>query len=565
MDVIERNWETHPEITKKQSDLLYGYDPILKQILINRGYTTREEAERYLYGSLPVGTESRSLLGIEEAIERISYAIQHGENIAIYGDYDVDGVTATALLSEVLYALGAQVEGYIPNRFEEGYGLNFEAIDELHLQGKNLVITVDCGIRSPDEVAYAKSLGMDMIISDHHHPGPVLPEAVAIINPKQADDNYPYQDLAGVGLAYKLASALTGPTDPLIQGVLDLVTLGTVADLVPLVGENRALVKAGLYQMREPHRQGLRSLMGVARLNPAQVSARDIGYVLGPRLNAAGRLDTAYAALELLLAKDVALAAKLAQMLDNQNRERQQITKTIQKHAEELALREDPEALLLFAADSRYNVGVVGLAASRLSEKYYRPAIVASIGEETTRGSCRSIPEFHITAALDQCADLMEHHGGHAAAAGFTIQTKLLPILVSRLRTIAEEELGRMREEGNLRKTLRADLELPLSELKPELLEYLEWLEPTGMGNPQAEFISRGLIVTRYRAVGKDGSHLKMTVTDKRITYDAIAFRQGAWTKNMPPKVDLFYTYEKNEYQGRESLQLNVIDIKPSG
>jgi len=565
MDVIERNWETHPEITKKQSDLLYGYDPILKQILINRGYTTREEAERYLYGSLPVGTESRSLLGIEEAIERISYAIQHGENIAIYGDYDVDGVTATALLSEVLYALGAQVEGYIPNRFEEGYGLNFEAIDELHLQGKNLVITVDCGIRSPDEVAYAKSLGMDMIISDHHHPGPVLPEAVAIINPKQADDNYPYQDLAGVGLAYKLASALTGPTDPLIQGVLDLVTLGTVADLVPLVGENRALVKAGLYQMREPHRQGLRSLMGVARLNPAQVSARDIGYVLGPRLNAAGRLDTAYAALELLLAKDVALAAKLAQMLDNQNRERQQITKTIQKHAEELALREDPEALLLFAADSSYNVGVVGLAASRLSEKYYRPAIVASIGEETTRGSCRSIPEFHITAALDQCADLMEHHGGHAAAAGFTIQTKLLPILVSRLRTIAEEELGRMREEGNLRKTLRADLELPLSELKPELLEYLEWLEPTGMGNPQAEFISRGLIVTRYRAVGKDGSHLKMTVTDKRITYDAIAFRQGAWTKNMPPKVDLFYTYEKNEYQGRESLQLNVIDIKPSG
>lgn len=564
MELSPKKWIVEEKISTNLHYELASYDPVLRQILVNRGYRRKEEAERYLYGAIPAGTEALGLTGMDPAVRRIRDAIQRGEKIAVYGDYDVDGVTATALLSEVLAGLGAQVEGYIPNRFEEGYGLNREAIEELHLQGKKLVITVDCGIRSPEEVAYANRLGLDMIISDHHHPGPALPEAVAIINPKQPSDEYPYKDLAGVGLAYKLASALINPSDPLVQGVLDLVTLGTVADLVPLVDENRALVKAGLYQMREPHRQGLRSLMGVARLNPAQISARDIGYVLGPRLNAAGRLDTAYAALELLLARDVALAAKLAQMLDNQNRERQEITRAVQEHAEEQALGEDPEGLLLIAADKSYNVGVVGLAASRLSEKYYRPAIVARIGEETTRGSCRSIPEFHITAALDQCADLMEHHGGHAAAAGFTIRTKRLPELVSRLRAIAEGELGALRDEGDLRRTLKADLELPLHELRPELLQYLEWLEPTGMGNPRAKFISRDLIVTRYKKVGKDGSHLKMTVTDKQITYDAIAFRQGDWAERMPSKVDLFYTYEKNEYQGRESLQLNVIDIKPS-
>jgi single-stranded-DNA-specific exonuclease len=560
MPVLKKRWVVPDPITKEQADMLTGYPRIIQQILVNRGHETREAAERFLYAAIPSGSDPLSMVGIREAVTRIKRAISNNERIAVYGDYDVDGVTATALLTEVLDKLGADVEGYIPNRFDEGYGLNKEALKELHDQGKTLVITVDCGIRSPREVEYASGLGLDIIISDHHHPSDELPQAVAIINPKQSNDDYPYKELAGVGLAYKLASALSDNQDQIVEGSLDLVALGTVADLAPLVNENRALVRAGLRYIREPHRQGLRSLIGVSRLDPHKITARDIGFVLGPRLNAAGRLDTAYAALELLMAKNVALAAKLAQMLDNQNRERREITREVQEHAEQQALDGDPDALLLFAADPSYNMGVVGLAASRLVDRFYRPSIVAFEGEEYTRGSCRSIPEFHITDALDRCADLLVRHGGHAAAAGFTILNQNLPEFITRLRELANQQLA----DQDLRPTLTADVELPLSELKPDLLEYLNMLEPTGHGNPQARFISCDLFITRYKTVGRDGSHLKFSVTDRSITYDAIAFRQGEWAKNMPPRVDLFYTFEENEYQGRKSLQLNVKDMRPS-
>ncbi len=564
MPVLKKRWVVPDPITKEQADMLAGYPRIIQQILVNRGHETREAAERFLYAAIPSGSDPLSMVGIREAVTRIKRAISNNERIAVYGDYDVDGVTATALLTEVLDKLGADVEGYIPNRFDEGYGLNKEALKDLHDQGKTLVITVDCGIRSPREVEYAAGLGLDIIISDHHHPSDELPQAVAIINPKQSNDDYPYKELAGVGLAYKLASALSDNQDQVVEGSLDLVALGTVADLAPLVNENRALVRAGLRYIREPHRQGLRSLIGVSRLDPHKITARDIGFVLGPRLNAAGRLDTAYAALELLMAKNVALAAKLAQMLDNQNRERREITREVQEHAEQQALDGDPDALLLFAADPSYNMGVVGLAASRLVDRFYRPSIVAFEGEEYTRGSCRSIPEFHITDALDRCADLLVRHGGHAAAAGFTILNQNLPEFITRLRELADQQLAQLADDDLLRPTLTADVELPLSELKPDLLEYLNMLEPTGHGNPQARFISRDLFITRYKTVGRDGSHIKFSVTDRSITYDAIAFRQGEWAKNMPPRVDLFYTFEENEYQGRKSLQLNVKDMRPS-
>jgi single-stranded-DNA-specific exonuclease len=292
-----------------------------------------------------------------------------------------------------------------------------------------------------------------------------------------------------------------------------------------------------------------------------KVSASDIGFVLGPRLNAAGRLDSALASLNLLLTEDVMEAGRLAQLLDGQNRERQQITRDMQTRATELALAEDPEALLLFAADPDFNPGVVGLAASRLTEAFYRPSIVAQKGEDFTRGSCRSIPEFHITEALDTCADLLEHHGGHKAAAGFTVRTERLPALIERLQCVAREQLTGL----DLRPMLYADLELPLSELKPEILKYLDWLQPTGQANPQAVFVSRGLQVAHSRPVGRDGAHLKLSVTDGRITYDAIAFRQGHWHEAMPAQVDVMYNYEINEFNGNRYLQLNVIDLKPSG
>lgn len=541
----------------------------MRQILFNRGYADKTSALNFLSASPPADADPTNLLGMQAAVERILFAISRGERIAIYGDYDVDGVTATTLLVQVLTALGAQVEGYIPNRFDEGYGLNNEALDALKQSGVSLVVTVDCGVRSNEEGEHAKKLGLDLIITDHHHLGEQLPPALAIINPKRPGSTYPDINLAGVGIAYKLAvailTALRSSNNHLAAAfdesqLLDLVALGTVADLAPLTGENRSLVRRGLNAMRIPHRQGLQALIGVCGLAPSKIRATDIGFVLGPRLNAAGRLDSARAAFELLSTTNINTAGRLAQQLDNQNRERQTITREIQEKAGRIALEEDPDTLLLFAADPEFNPGIVGLVASRLSEQYYRPAIVAHRGERETRASCRSIPEFHITEALDKCEHLMEHHGGHAAAAGFTVRNENLDELVSSLRSIADEELSGL----DLKPVLQADLEIQLSNLVPEIIEQLEILQPTGYGNPQAVFVSRELKVNDHRQVGRDGSHLKLVVSDGWVTYDAIAFRQGHWHADMPLFVDLVYTFEKNEFNGRESLQLKVKDIKPS-
>jgi len=561
---LTKRWKIEPHISAEIEDTLHSFPPLLRQILGSRGYITPEAARAFLEASSPAVTDPFCMKGISEAVERLQYAIRGGEIIAIYGDYDADGVTATALLVQALNALGAQVQAYIPNRFEEGYGLNNEALASLHRQGVSVVVTVDCGIRSLPEVEYAHELGLDLIITDHHTPGINLPRAYAVINPKQIEDTYPDKDLAGVGLAYKLACALITVLQP--QNIqpetfLDLVALGTVADLAPLIGENRYLVKAGLQMIRQPSRQGLHALMEIAGLKPGRVSATDIGYVLGPRLNAAGRLDSAMAAYELLTTNDIFRAGQLAQMLDVQNRERQQITRSIQEQAEQIALAENPDALLLFAAHPDFNSGVVGLAASRLTEQYYRPAIVAHYGSHFTRGSCRSIPEFDITEALDQCVDLLEHYGGHTAAAGFTIRNENLPVFVERLQSIASQQLSSL----DLRPCLSADAEIPLSDLKPEYLKYLDWLQPTGIKNREVIFVSRGLQVKYPRLVGKDGAHLKISVTDGWITHDAIAFRQGYWFQQMPPLIDLMYSFEKNEYNGRETIQLNVRDLKPSG
>jgi len=415
-----------------------------------------------------------------------------------------------------------------------------------------------------EEARHARDIGLDLIISDHHNPGEELPEAIAVIDPKRVDSDYPEKNLAGVGVAYKLAAALASKIEfsahAQAEDYLDLVALGTVADLVPLIGENRTLVRDGLSQLRQTRRQGIRSLMGIASIQPEKMTATDIGFGLGPRLNAAGRLDTATDALHLLTTQDLLKAGEMAQQLEIQNRKRQSITREIQAQAETLALEEDPDAFLLFAAHPDFNAGVVGLAASRLTDQYYRPAVVGHTDGDYTRASCRSISEFHITEALDQCADLLEKYGGHAAAAGFTVHNKNLTELVARLKSLAAEQLS----ELDLRPTLTADLELPLSALKPEVLEYLDWLQPTGYGNPQVAFISRRLQVTNSRRVGKDQSHLKLSVTDGQLTFDAIAFRLGDWHDDMPPRIDLLYRFEVNEFRGRKTLQLNVRDIRPS-
>jgi single-stranded-DNA-specific exonuclease len=562
-----KRWLIPPVITREADITLKAFPPVLRQILFNRGYATDAEARAFLKAEPDFDTDPFQMTGMQAAVERIRFALDQDEQIAIYGDYDVDGVTSTALLVDILNALGASVRGYIPNRFDEGYGLNNEALSQLKDDGVKLVITVDCGIRSPDEALHARTIGLDLIITDHHHPsdGP-LPPAVAVINPKQPGDIYPDKDLAGVGIAYKLAEALVSnqPSADSFQltNLLDLVALGTVADLAPLVGENRFLVRRGLRQMRETTRQGLFSLAAVADLNLPRVNATDIGFRLGPRLNAAGRLDEALAAYELLTTTDVFKAGQLSQQLDVQNRERQRITREMQAQAEELALADETDAFLLFAAHESFNAGVVGLAASRLTDTYYRPAVVAHIDTETTRGSCRSIPEFHITDALDQCADILVRHGGHAAAAGFTVENDKLDELVSRLKYIAKEQLGGQ----DLRPTLTADAEIPLTEVRPELLNALKYLEPTGYGNPDAVFVSREVRVRHARTVGADGKHLKMYLEDEAgATHDAIGFRLGHLQPELPGYVDIMYTYEINEYNGRVNYQLNLKDVKAAG
>jgi len=562
-----KRWVIQPKITPQADAALEKFPPILKHILFNRGYGTDAEARAFLKAQPVSDTDPFQLTGMEIAVERIRRALENNEPIAIYGDYDVDGVTSTALLVQALEACGANVRGYIPNRFDEGYGLNMDALDSLKEAGVQLVITVDCGIRSPEEVLYAKTIGLDLIISDHHHPdGTNLPPALAVINPKQHDDPYPDKELAGVGIAYKIAEALYSVSKPVnnfpLTDLLDLVALGTVADLAPLVGENRVLVRRGIRQIHETKRQGLFSLAGVANTKIDKINAGNIGFMLGPRLNASGRLESALASFELLTTTDVMRAGQLAQQLDVQNRQRQSITRSMQQQAEEIATSEDPEAFLLFAAHESFNPGVVGLAASRLTETYYRPAVVAAKGPDETRGSCRSIPEFHITDALDLCKDLLVRHGGHAAAAGFTVKNENLSELVTRLKEIARDGLEGM----DLRQTLTADMEVAVEELNFEVLEHLTYLEPTGYGNPEAVFVARNVNVKSSRTVGSEGRHLKLSLEDSTgAILDCIGFRMGDLRETLPERIDVMFTLEANEWNGRTTLQLNLKDAKAAG
>jgi len=562
----DKRWEIANPISEEIHAALKDYDPIIRQILFNRGISSSEQAEDFINAAAPPETDPFNLSSMAEAVDRISHAIDKNQSIVIYGDYDVDGVTATALLTHSLQLSGAQVQSYIPDRFEEGYGLNPDAIKTLHDQGVQLVITVDCGIRAVGEIDYANQLGIDVIITDHHRPGEEIPNALAVINPRRQDDPYPDKDLTGVGLAYKLLDALKQQSiktnsksifpDPELY--LDFVALGTVADLAPLLGENRALVRGGIKQLRNSTRPGLKALIGVAGQNPSKINSSTIGYVLGPRLNAAGRLDTAQNSLDLLLAENQSKAGLLAQKLESSNRKRQQRTLEQQKKAEEI-IKIETEAPLIIVYGPEFEQGIIGLVASRLTEKYYRPAVVISLGKETSRGSCRSIPEFHITNALEECSEMLVRFGGHSAAAGFTIKNENIFDLSNQLTGIAEKELG----TADLQQTIKADIDLQLSDLNFELLEKLEHLQPTGRGNPPAQFASFGVRVLGKKTVGNDKQHLKLILTDGHITYDAIAFRQGYWQDVMPEFINIIYTFELNEYNGRSTLQLNIKDIKP--
>ncbi|MBN1995738.1 MAG: single-stranded-DNA-specific exonuclease RecJ [Anaerolineae bacterium] len=561
-----KRWEVAPRAPAAHFAKFPDLPPLIVQILYNRGFTDIAEINNFI-ACRWAEDDPFTLKGMAEAVERLRRAIKKQEPIAVYGDYDADGVTATALMMQVLTALGAKVQPYIPNRFDEGYGLNNEALAELAAQGVKVVLTVDCGIRSVPEVAYGRSLGLDIIITDHHTVGEAIPPALAAINPKQGDCPYPFEELAGVGLAYKLAQALA-QTGLLHNGhqqpadFLDLVAVGTVADLAPLYGENRKLVSQGLQQLNQSLRPGLQALMAQVGPKSNTISTGTIGFVIGPRLNAAGRLDSALAAYHLLMAQHTTEASQLAAQLDAQNRERQELTLNTVEIARQIILADDAQQPLYFISQPDFNPGVVGLAASRLTEEFYRPTLIAERGPETTKGSARSIREFHITEALDQCADLLVRYGGHAAAAGFTLKNENVPEFQERLRHIARQNL----DVAQLRPTITIDGEVNLRGVRPPLAEAIATLQPFGCGNPTPCFLTRNLEVKYFKTVGLDDKHLRLILHDGRHAWSAIAFRQGYWAGKLrtSQQIDVVYHLEFNEWNGERLMQLNVQDLHPS-
>ncbi|MGQ9709436.1 MAG: single-stranded-DNA-specific exonuclease RecJ [Anaerolineae bacterium] len=540
--------------------------PVVVQILYHREREP-EEARAFLERR-PGPDNPYALHGMNRAVARIRQAIKGREPIVVYGDFDADGVTATALLVLALRAQRADVRPYIPHRVEEGYGLNIRAIEELADAGVRLVVTVDCGIRFPREIAHARRRGMDVIVTDHHLVGTEPLEAVAVVSPHQEECPYPYKGLAGVGLAYKLAQALLranrhiplpGSVPLEEEELLDLVALGTVADLAPLTGENRHLVSRGLERLNRAPRVGVEALIRQSGLRPGRVDTWHIGFALGPRLNAAGRIAHAELAYRLLTTQSPEEADHLARALDGLNQERQRLTKEMQERARAVVLAQEADRPLLFLADPEFPAGVVGLVASRLVDEFYRPTVIVEQGEEVSKGSARSIPEFHITRALDECADLLIRHGGHAVAAGFAVPTRHLEELKRRLLDIAAREL----EGQELVPTLRIDAEVPLREVNGALWKALQALRPFGEGNPEPLFLSRNVRIERHWLVG-EGSHLKLSLADGRIRWDGIAFRQGERAGRLPERVDVVYHLREKEWNGETRLELDIRDLRPA-
>jgi single-stranded-DNA-specific exonuclease len=564
LSLQSKRWRVAPPVSAKDLARFPDLPPLVVQLLHNRKIQDPSEARDFLEGQTS-GHSPFKLKGMYDAVGRLLEALNDGESIAVYGDFDTDGVTATALLVQALSAVGARVQPYIPSRVDEGYGLNSAALAELFREGVRLVVTVDCGIRSFKEVEQVDR-GMQVIVTDHHSVGDQLPPARAVINPNQPGCPYPFKDLSGVGVAYKLAQGLllacerNGiPAEVTANDLLDLVALGTVADLVPLLGENRELVRRGLEKLRTSPRPGVEALMADASVRRGAVDATAIGFRLGPRLNAAGRLEHAMLAYDLLTNTDPLETRAMADQLGRLNQRRQELTEKTVAEAEAQVGASDPDAFLYLVASHEFEPGIVGLAASRLTEAYYRPSVVVEVGQQESRGSCRSIPEFHITRALDQCQDLLVRHGGHAAAAGFTIETGKLDLLRERLQAIAAEELS----GAELQPVLEIDQELPLEEVSWATHDLLGMLEPTGMGNPEPVLCSPGVEVRDKRALS-GGKHLKLALRDGRgAAWDAIWFRQGHLIDHIPGRVDVAYTLDANEWNHRRQLQLLVQDLRP--
>lgn len=551
--------------------------PLLAQILYNRGLRSADEVQAFLNGDDATVVNPYRMKDMAPAVQRIVRAIRKGETICVYGDFDVDGVSSTALTVMALQAAGAQAGPYIPDRVDEGYGLNADAITRIASKAQ-LLVTVDCGIRSIEEVALARRLGMDVIVTDHHTVGPELPPALAVINPRRADCPSKFDRLAGVGVAYRLAQAVLRAVAQDSKGrlsaeeaaeieddLLDLVALGTVADVMPLLGQNRALVRRGLTLLNRAPRPGIAALMMTADLTPGSVDSTAISFRLAPRLNAAGRLQHAKLSYDLLRTHDPAVAFMHAKTLEELNRKRRTLTEAAQAEAEaQIAAVWDQDPPILLVGSEQFEHGIVGLVAGKLAERYYLPAIVMRRDAEETRGSARSIPEFNISRALDAVDGLLVRHGGHPLAAGFTIKTANLPTFHEEMTAIAEEELP---DRALLRPTLEIDAQIALEVLSWSLVEQFARLEPTGEENPPPVLCARNCRVRSVRTVG-EGKHLKLGLDDGPGTYvwDAIGFHLGDWKGELGEgsRVDIAFQVEINEWQGQRRLQLSLQDLQPA-
>jgi single-stranded-DNA-specific exonuclease len=547
-----------PQLQKTISDAL-GTDPIIAQLLINRQITSVSQAKMFLLADMASLNNPFLLADMERTVDRIELAKTRSEKVLIYGDYDVDGVTSSALLRRLFDQLGIQTINYIPHRMEEGYGLNLEIAEFARSQGVNLIITVDCGINAFLPIEAINAAGIDVIVIDHHEPdGNKLPPALAVINPKRADCLYPFKNLSAVGLVAKLIQAILGHI-PLED--LDLVALGTVADVVPLLGENRIFVKNGLPYIERTNKPGLQALLEIAKIAGKKMKPYYIGFILGPRLNAAGRMDSATISLDLLLSEDPADAYALACSLEAHNQTRQKMQSAVVEEA--LAMIEADEALknqdIIVVYKQGWHKGVLGIVASRIVDKYYRPTVVISVEDGMGTGSARSIDGFHLHEALTSCSGMLENFGGHKRAAGLRLKYDNIENFRQAMNDFAQHSLP----QEKFIPTLEIDCEIPLNVIDMGLIEAISSMEPHGEGNPAPVFCSRNLMVKSPPSLlGKDT--IKFWVSDGTHSISAVGFGMGSYKDlvKLGGRVDLAYSLSIDDWNKAPTVQLMLKDIK---
>ena len=561
-----RKWNTAAcDPAARRSMERAGVPPLAALTLCARGLDTVEKARAFLNAGRGQLLDPFLMRDMDAAAARVRQALDRGEQIAVYGDYDVDGITATCLLTDFLQREGGEVTPYIPDRMEEGYGLNREAVSALRAQGVGLIITVDCGITAVDEARFAATLGVDVVITDHHECKEALPPALAVVDPRRPDCPYPFKCLAGVGVALKLVLALGGPArwDELLRKYADLAAIGTVADVMSLTGENRTIVRLGLAELRRTRRPGLKALLREAGLEEKPLTSTSVGYTLAPRINASGRMGCAALAGELLLTGDPVRGEELARQLCTLNRERQAIEAGIYAQCLERAdalPRSRRHALVL--AGEHWHQGVVGIVASRLAEKFACPAFMICLQDGKGKGSCRSFAGFNLFAALEHCAPLLEGFGGHALAAGFTIKEENIPAFAAAMNDYVSTATGGREMVSVL--DVDGELDDP-GLLTLEGVEGLDLLEPYGAGNPKPVFSLSGCLISAMSGVG-GGRHLKLKLSAGGRSFDAIFFSATAAEAGVEvgDRVDVAFTPQINEYRGWRSVQLQLCDLRPA-